>query len=59
MTSKPTIAPLATLTPASNTRTWLSSPHPNLPIVATACSDRSVRVYSLNSFNLVSNITGG
>jgi WD40 repeat protein len=59
MSTKATIAPLATLTPASNTRTWLSSPHPNLPIVATACSDRSVRVYSLNSFNLVSNITGG
>ncbi|KAL1305626.1 hypothetical protein AAFC00_007226 [Neodothiora populina] len=54
-----TISAIATLTPPSNTRTWLSSPHPNLPIVATACSDRSVRIYSLKTFNLLSTITGG
>lgn len=59
MSVKGSIVALATLTPPSNTRTWLSSPHPNLPIVATACSDRSVRIYSLTSFNLLSNITGG
>jgi WD40 repeat protein len=55
----PTITPLATLTPPSNTRTWLSSPHPHSPILATACSDRSARIYSLTSFTLLSTITGG
>jgi len=54
-----TISPVATLNPPSNTRVWLSSPHPNLPIVATACSDRSVRIYSLTSFNLLNTISGG
>lgn len=50
---------VATLTPPSNTRTWLSSPHPNLPILATACSDRTVRIYSLTSFTLLNVISGG
>ncbi|KAL1797146.1 hypothetical protein ACET3X_003752 [Alternaria dauci] len=54
-----TLRPLATLTPPSNSRTWQSAPHPSLPIVATACSDRSVRVYSLTSFTLLHSITGG
>ncbi|KAF1849798.1 WD40 repeat-like protein [Cucurbitaria berberidis CBS 394.84] len=54
-----TLSPLATLTPPSNSRTWQSAPHPSLPIVATACSDRSVRVYSLTSFTLLHSITGG
>lgn len=54
-----TLTPLATLTPPSNSRTWQSAPHPTLPIVATACSDRSVRVYSLTSFTLLHSITGG
>ncbi|KAF2848040.1 WD40 repeat-like protein [Plenodomus tracheiphilus IPT5] len=53
------LAPLATLTPPSSSRTWQSAPHPSLPIVATACSDRSVRVYSLTSMALVHSITGG
>ncbi|KAH9881171.1 Cytosolic iron-sulfur protein assembly protein [Plenodomus biglobosus] len=53
------LAPLATLTPPSSSRTWQSAPHPSLPIVATACSDRSVRVYSLTSFTLMHSITGG
>ncbi|KAJ4365090.1 Cytosolic iron-sulfur protein assembly protein [Neocucurbitaria cava] len=54
-----TLSPLATLAPPSNSRTWQSAPHPSLPIVATACSDRSVRVYSLTSFTLLHSITGG
>ncbi|KAF1940965.1 WD40 repeat-like protein [Clathrospora elynae] len=54
-----TLSRLATLTPPSNSRTWQSAPHPSLPIVATACSDRSVRVYSLTSFTLLHSITGG
>lgn len=53
------LSPLATLTPPSSSRTWQSAPHPSLPIVATACSDRSVRVYSLTSFTLLHSITGG
>jgi WD40 repeat protein len=54
-----TLAPLATLTPPSSSRTWQTAPHPTLPIVASACSDRSVRVYSLTSFTLLHSITGG
>ena len=50
---------LATLNPPSNSRTWQTAPHPSLPIVATACADRSVRVYSLTSFTLLHSITGG
>ncbi|KAL1612447.1 Cytosolic iron-sulfur protein assembly protein [Paraconiothyrium brasiliense] len=54
-----TIRALATLTPPSNSRTWQTAPHPSSPIVATACSDRTVRVYSLTSFTLLHSITGG
>ncbi|KAJ4294390.1 Cytosolic iron-sulfur protein assembly protein [Kalmusia sp. IMI 367209] len=53
------IRALATLSPPSNSRTWQTAPHPSSPIVATACSDRSVRVYSLTSFTLLHSITGG
>lgn len=53
------IRPLATLSPTSNSRAWQSAPHPSQPIVATACSDRSVRVYSLTSFTLLHSISGG
>lgn len=55
----PIIEPLATLTPPSTSRTWLSAPHPNLPIIATACSDKTVRIYSLSNFKLLSTISGG
>lgn len=54
-----TLSPLAALAPPSSSRTWQTAPHPKLPIVATACSDRSVRVYSLTSFTLLHSITGG
>ena len=57
--TKTTIQPLATLTPTCNTRTWLSAPHPRLPLLATACSDRSARIYSLQSFTQHARATGG
>jgi len=50
---------LTALAPPSSSRTWQSAPHPAQPIVATACADRSVRVYSLTSFTLLHSITGG
>ena len=55
----PALKPLATLNPPSNSRTWMSAPHPSLPIVATACSDKTVRVYSLQNFEQQSTISGG
>ncbi|KXL47658.1 MAG: hypothetical protein FE78DRAFT_88057 [Acidomyces sp. 'richmondensis'] len=54
-----TIKPLATLNPTCNARTWLSAPHPSLPIIATACSDKTVRIYSLQNFQQQSVISGG
>lgn len=53
------IIPLATLTPPSNSRAWSSQPHPHLPIVATACSDKTVRIYSLANFAQQSTVAGG
>lgn len=49
---------LATLTPPSLTRAWSTTPHPTLPIVATA-TGTTCRIYSLTSFTLLSTITGG
>ncbi|KAK5138248.1 hypothetical protein LTR08_003309 [Meristemomyces frigidus] len=54
-----TIHHLATLSPPCNTRTWSSTPHPHLPIIATACSDKTVRIYSLQTFQQQSIISGG
>ncbi|KAI4128476.1 MAG: hypothetical protein LQ338_002706 [Usnochroma carphineum] len=52
------IALVATLTPPCASRAWLTAPHPNLPIVATATAN-ALRIYSLTSFTLLSTITGG
>ncbi|KAF2662233.1 WD40 repeat-like protein [Lophiostoma macrostomum CBS 122681] len=54
-----TLHALATLNPPSNSRTWQSAPHPTQPLVATACADRTVRVYSLTSFTLLHTVSGG
>ena len=52
------IVPFGTLTPPCSSRAWLSSPHPDLPIVATATAT-ALRIYSLTSLSLLSTITGG
>ncbi|PMD44032.1 WD40 repeat-like protein, partial [Hyaloscypha variabilis F] len=41
-------------------RAWVSIPNPNgLPLIATATSDKTVRVYSLRNFTLHSMLEGG
>ncbi|KAL9038604.1 MAG: hypothetical protein Q9180_003036 [Flavoplaca navasiana] len=53
-----TIQSVASLNPSASSRAWYSTPHPNLPILATA-TGTSLRIYSLNSLTLLSTITGG
>jgi cytosolic iron-sulfur protein assembly protein CIAO1 len=55
----PTLHALATHQPSCNARTWSSTPHPHLPILATACADKTVRIYSLQNFQQQSTISGG
>ncbi|KAI1621734.1 WD40-repeat-containing domain protein [Exophiala viscosa] len=42
-------------------RTWQSTPHPDpsIPLLATASADKTVNVWSLRNYSLVSTITGG
>ncbi|KAL8711627.1 MAG: hypothetical protein Q9220_004037 [cf. Caloplaca sp. 1 TL-2023] len=52
------ITPVATLTPPCSTRAWQSTPHPNLPILATTTGN-GIRIYSLSSHTLLTTVTGG
>jgi cytosolic iron-sulfur protein assembly protein CIAO1 len=55
----PSLSRLAQLSSPSPTRTWQSAPHPHLPIFATANSDKTVSIHSLQDFRLLSTISGG
>lgn len=59
----PSLGLLATLSSPSihGTRTWQSRAHPSFskPLLATASSDKSVHVWSLKDFRLLSTISGG
>jgi WD40 repeat protein len=57
--SPPALTHLATLSSPTITRAWQSSPHPHAPLLATATADKSVAIWSLRDFRLLSTITGG
>ncbi|OCT44645.1 putative cytosolic iron-sulfur protein assembly protein 1 [Cladophialophora carrionii] len=46
---------------SGSTRSWqsVSHPDPSTPLLATASADKSVNIYSLRDFSLVSTISGG
>lgn len=50
---------ISTITPPSFSRAWLTAAHPDLPIIAACFSDKTVRIYSLTSFALLSTISDG
>lgn len=59
----PELSLLRTLHPPTSgpTRSWQSAPHPDpsAPLLATASADKTVNVWSLRDFSLVSTISGG
>src|SRR5271163_3677288 len=55
----PTLTHLAALSSPTITRAWQSSPHPHTSLLATATADKSVAIWSLRDFRLLSTITGG
>ncbi|KAK9453882.1 WD40-repeat-containing domain protein [Dipodascopsis uninucleata] len=44
--------------PAHADRIWYLAPHPELPLMASASSDKSVQIYSLNTFLPVAHLDG-
>ena len=50
---------LSTLVPPSTSRAWFTAAHPDLPVIATCLSDKSVRIYSISTFTFLSTISGG
>ncbi|KAJ9157048.1 WD repeat protein [Coniochaeta hoffmannii] len=50
--------PLPPFKPPLHTRAWSSTPHPTLPLLATA-HDKQVTVYSLSTLTKHSSLTGG
>lgn len=59
----PSLSLLKTLHPSTSgpTRSWQSTSHPDpsTPLLATASADKTVNVWSLRDFSLVSTISGG
>ncbi len=55
----PQITHLATLEPSSPSRAWLTAPHPPLPLLPTCPPHKTVRIYPLTTFTLLSTISGG
>lgn len=52
------LIPLSALTPDLHERAWSSTPHPTLPLLATA-HGKSVTVFSLSTLSSHSSLTGG